>query len=136
WHYPKMWIFWNVMIPSLTSMFGYFPAKKLGLFENLPKYMVYQWAKWGRKQDYMMHYYSQKDYFFSAIKAPLLSISFPRDQFAPKAAVDWLTDQYTAAQSSRIHYAKEGPQPRHFGFFRERFKDPLWLITHDWISKN
>ena len=136
WHYPKMWLFWNLMIPMLTPIFGYFPAKKIGLFENLPKYMVYQWARWGRKTDYMMHYHNERDYYFKNVNVPLLSMSFPRDHFAPKAATDWLTGQYTSAKITRFHYPKEGPQPFHFGFFREQFKDPLWAMTHKWICDN
>lgn len=135
-HYPKMWLFWNVMIPTLTPIFGYFPARKVGLFENLPKQMVYQWAKWGRKPNYMMHYHNVDDYYFDKIEGPMLSISFPKDHFAPKNAVDWLTRQFTRTNVKRYHHPDEGPQPFHFGYFRERFKDPLWTMTHDWINNS
>jgi predicted alpha/beta hydrolase len=134
WHYPKMWLFWKVMIPVLTPLFGYFPSKKLGLFENLPKNMVYQWALWGRKKDYMMHYYVEREYYFNMISVPLFSLSFPKDHFAPKEAVDWLSDQFTKAHITRFHYPEKGPQPHHFGYFREKFKDPLWTMTDEWIG--
>lgn len=49
-HLIKMWLFWYILIPGLTPIFGYFPSKKIGLFENLPKNMAYEWASWGRKK--------------------------------------------------------------------------------------
>lgn len=133
-HLPKMWLFWNVLIPLATPLYGYFPAKKLGLFENLPREMVYQWARWGKKPAYMMHYHEDETYFFRDFTGPLLSLSFPEDIFAPKAAVDWLTNQYASASVTRVHYKPKGlGQPRHFGFFRQRFQEELWNFTHRWI---
>ncbi len=136
WHYPKMWLLWFVIIPVLTPLFGYFPSKKLGLFENLPKEMVYEWAKWGRQEQYFMHYYNEENYFFNKIRVPLLSFSFPKDHFAPKETVDWLTAQYKNAKTERIHYkvaANEVDNLKHFGFFREAFKGSLWKKTEEWI---
>ena len=137
-HCPKMWLLWHVVIPGLTPLFGYFPAKTLGLFENLPKNMVYEWAKWGRKKEYLMHFHNNQDYFFDTIRAPLLSLSFPEDHFAPKATVDWLTNQYKNAKVQREHYIPSNDKLhrlKHFGFFREEFKDTLWKKTEEWIQK-
>ena len=36
----RMFAFWYILIPTLTPIFGYFPAKKIKLFENLPKEMT------------------------------------------------------------------------------------------------
>ena len=137
-HLPKMFLFWYAMVPILTPMYGYFPAKKLGLFENLPKDMAYEWMKWGKRKKYMMHFYNPKEYFFNKISVPILSLSFPRDDFAPRQAVDWLTDQFVNAKTDRIHHVPPRhklPHLRHFGFFRERFEEDLWQLTHEWIQK-
>ena len=139
WHYLKMWLLWYVIIPVLTPIFGYFPSKVLGLFENLPKNMVYEWNKWGRQKEYFMHYHNEQDYFFDKFRVPLLSFSFPKDNFAPKTTVDWLTDQYENAKVDRVHYipSKEKMNRlKHFGFFREEFKDTLWKKTEEWIQKS
>lgn len=136
WHYVKMWILWYVIIPGLTPLFGYFPAKVLGLFENLPKKMVFEWAKWGRQKEYFMHYHNELEYFFDKIRVPILSLSFPKDHFAPKATVDWLTEQYENAKVERLHYTPPNDKLnrlKHFGFFREEFKDTLWKKTEEWI---
>lgn len=135
-HRIKMGLFWYFLIPVFTPMFGYFPAKKLGLFENLPKKMVYEWASWGRKKEYMMHF-KNEDYLFDSIKLPILSWSFPEDPFAPKEAVDWLANQYEKAQITRVHYpSKNEKQPRHFGFFKSDFKELLWEQNLNWMLTN
>lgn len=138
WHYSKMWLLWYVMIPAMTSVFGYFPSKGLGLFENLPKQMVYEWSKWGKQKQYMMHFYNEQEYYFDRLDVPLLSWSFPKDHFAPKETVDWLTSQYKNAKVERIHYVPAKSQLnklKHFGFFRAAFEDTLWKKTEEWIQK-
>ncbi len=136
-HTPKMWLFWYVVIPFLTPLFGYFPAGKLGLFADLPKNMVYEWAKWGKQKEYMMPFYKKQAYFFGTIQTPILLLSFPDDIFAPKKAVDWLSDQYKKARITRVHYRpeNEGKQPGHFGFFKPAFQEPLWELGLQWILK-
>ena len=135
----KMLLFWYLLLPVPTNLFGYFPAKKMGLFENLPKKMSLEWGKWGKKKDYLMHFYNVEDYFFKKIKAPILALSFPKDGYAPKKAADWLPKQYGSETIERIHYtpAKEDINKlKHFGFFREHFKSSLWKKTEEWIKSN
>ncbi|MEX0274379.1 MAG: alpha/beta hydrolase [Flavobacteriaceae bacterium] len=132
----KIWIFWHVMIPILIPLFGYFPAKKLGLFENLPKEMTLEWAKWGKRKTYMRSPKEKDGEYFENVRAPMLLWSFPRDPFATKSGVDWLADQFSNAEVQRIHYQPEkgDAQPGHFGFFKEQFKTPFWDHTHKWIQ--
>ncbi|WP_044399310.1 alpha/beta fold hydrolase [Lacinutrix sp. Hel_I_90] len=135
----RMYAFWNVMIPITTPLFGYFPAKILGLFENLPKHVTYQWRKWGVKPDYMLSEFNTSDLYFKNVKCHVLSLSFPRDQFAPKLAVDWLTDRFENATVDRQHLKPEAlniDDVQHFGFFRKRFKTSLWKLAEDWIEKH
>ena len=135
-HRIKMWAFWNILIPFFTPIFGYLPTKKLGLFENLPKNVVYEWASWGKKKDYLMHF-RDEHFHFHNIKTPILSWSFPKDSFAPKKTVDWLAEQFKNAQVTRIHFPKEEPkQPGHFGFFKPAFRELLWEQNLNWILTN
>jgi predicted alpha/beta hydrolase len=135
WHRIKMWLFWNVMIPWTTPFFGYFPAKRLGLFENLPKEMVGQWRRWGKHPEYLMGF-KDSSYLFEELKMPILSLSFPADPLAPPLTVDWLAEQYPNAQMHRIHYTDEGNKPGHFGYFRPPVKNTLWQYTHQWIQND
>lgn len=135
-HKAKMWLFWYFLIPVLTSPFGYFPSKKLGLFENLPKHMVYEWASWGKKKRYMT-YDKNVQLLFSRIKLPILMWSFPKDSFAPQELVDWLAKQYDNSDITRRHYSETEPnQPGHFGFFKPDFKETFWQQNLNWIFTN
>lgn len=134
-HKIKMHLFWYVIIPMFTTIFNYFPAKKLGLFENLPKKVVYEWAKWGKQKEYMMAFYNSKTYFYDAIKTPMLALSFTKDSFAPKNTVDWMASQYKNVKLTRRHHSpKKGEKHvKHFGFFKSEFKSPFWQQTLEWI---
>lgn len=137
-HILKMWLLWHVIIPTLSPLFGYFPSKKLGLFENLPKEMTYEWASWGKKKEYMMHFQNKTDYYFDALKAPILALSFYGDNFAPEKTVDWLSCQYKNAKVERVHHdkTKEERAVKHFGFFKLRYKELFWDNTIQWILTN
>jgi len=134
-HKLKMWLFWYVILPLTTPIFGYFPAKKLGLFENLPKKVVYEWAAWGRKPNYLMHFYDENSYVFDKFKIPILALSFSKDSFAPKEAVDWLATQYNSADIKRVHHeAGLGEKHvKHFGFFKSWAEEPYWKRCLNYI---
>ncbi|WP_452222831.1 alpha/beta hydrolase family protein [Lacinutrix chionoecetis] len=133
----KMFLFWNLMIPSLSPVFGYFPAKKLNLFENLPKQVTYQWRRWGNKKNYFLS--DAKKENLNLVTCPMLVLSFPKDNFAPKRAVDWFANVFKAAKIDRKHILPKAlnlPNIGHFGFFRARFADSLWVMTSQWIVDN
>ncbi|QCX00912.1 hydrolase [Aggregatimonas sangjinii] len=127
-HTIKMWLFWYVIIPSLTPIYGFFPAKKLGLFENLPKNMVYEWASWGKQTEYLMKFYDESKYYHAKFKIPILSLSFSKDSYAPKNTVDWLAGLFTNATVHRVHHqANTGERHvQHFGFFKKWAQHPYW----------
>lgn len=138
-HKPKMWLFWYGIVPILTPIFGYFPAKKLGLFENLPKAVVYEWAKWGKHKEYIAGHHNSDHTYFNKLKIPILVLSFPRDNYAPKKMVDWLASQFTNATVDRRHLVPKElgiDEIGHFGFFREKFSDSLWKMIEEWINEN
>lgn len=91
----------------------------------------------GAEKKYMIHFHNDYEYFFDKIKVPILSWSFPKDSFAPKKTVDWMTEQYKNAKIARVHFAiEEQNQPRHFGFFKPEFKELLWEQNLSWILTN
>lgn len=138
-HYPKMWLFWYAIIPSLTPVFGYFPAKKLGLFENLPRNMAYEWMRWGKHPDYMLGHIPEDLQYFKEITCPIKLLSFPRDMYAPIEAADWLANQFKTTIVEREHIIPEKtglPEIGHFGFFRSKFRDSLWKDALNWFETN
>lgn len=134
----KMYVFWHIIIPAATPLFGYFPAKTLGLFENLPKRAAYQWRSWGISPNYMLSQFNSSELYFKNVTCNVLALSFPRDWYAPKQAVDWLANQFTNATVDRQHIIPEDlniEDVQHFGFFRAKYSDSLWVMTNQWIEK-
>lgn len=134
----KMLGIWYAAIPGLSKLVGYFPAKKLKMFENLPKGVALEWAKWGRHKDYMMGYWKEKEPMYAQISCPMLSYSISDDDYAPRKAVTWMSTRYTSADlqlkhiiPSEINEKKVG----HFGFFRSKFQQPFWTETLDFFNR-
>jgi len=127
-HIIKMLLFWHVIIPIFTPVFGYFPAKKLGLFENLPKKVVNEWASWGKHPNYLMRSYNKQSHLFDKFQVPILALSFSKDTYAPKKTVDLLVALYKNASIKRVHHKPlaRGRHVKHFGFFKAWAQEPFW----------
>lgn len=132
-----MWWTWHVLIPALTGIWGYLPAKRLGLFEDLPTGVAREWARWGRHPEYILrdeqHRQGYRDF-----DRPVLAFSFSDDLYAPKAAVRALQAALPKALITDRHREPDdyGVQAiGHFGFFRERFRESLWQESLDWLTK-
>lgn len=132
---------WYVLIPALSNVFGYFPARKFGLGENLPIYVAQQWAEWGRSPRYFFdHVLNAIQDAYKTLKVPIRAYSFTDDlMYAPKSAVEQLLGFYESAPKEHLHLspAELGlTEVGHWGFFRESIgKDSLWPEAVDWLRK-
>lgn len=134
----KMWVNWHILFPILVKTVGYMPSKKISGMENLPKNVAKQWSSWGRKRNYLFDEASEKDLFFKNISVKILAISIENDIYAPKEAVDWLTQKYQNASVSKLHLNAKDYNTKdigHFGLFRERFADTVWKLVLNDIEK-
>lgn len=125
----KVWLLWYLLIPVFSALCGYFPARKLGLFEDLPREVARQWARWGKSSHYMFGEYPSKRRLFAALRQPALVISFSDDPFAPRQAVDDLLQYYRSLDVRHIHYHPEDVNLRsigHFRFFRKESESVFW----------
>ena len=125
----KMWFNWHILFPVLLNFFGYLPSKKISGMEDLPKNVAKQWSGWGKNRQYLFSEISLEDTVFNEITTDLTAISIEGDDFAPKEAVDWMTEKYSNAKIKRKHLLPRdfGVQKiGHFGIFREKFRGSLW----------
>lgn len=130
----RMWLNWYLLFPVLTKGFGYFPSKKFGKMENLPKNITEEWAKWCRSSNYLFAGVSSDDLYFDRIKCELTSISIEDDFFAPKKSVEWMTERFSGALVKRLHFfpvSFKAVKIGHFSLFTEKFKDSIWTILLD-----
>lgn len=136
-HLFRMWFFWYTLLPGLARLVGYFPAKRLGLFENLPKGVALQWSYWGRHPLYLKREFPTA--YFKEIICPIRAYSFSDDEeFAPKPAVDWLHDQFECAKVERLHITPKMINLKkigHFSFFRAKMKPIFWENVYSFFEK-
>jgi predicted alpha/beta hydrolase len=136
-HYPRpaRWMMlglWSVGIPVLTRLYGYFPAKRLGLFEDLPAGVALEWARWCRSPDYLGDYRGHRRF-----ARPLRAYCFTDDFYASPRSVQALHREYSAARlSSRLIAPQDLGLDRigHFGFFAEGRTPGLWDELADWLE--
>ncbi|MCU0385923.1 MAG: alpha/beta hydrolase [Flavihumibacter sp.] len=125
----KMWLNWHLLFPTLTSLFGYMPTKKISGMENLPINVARQWSSWGRKENYLFDDIPDEHQHFDKISARLLAISIDNDFYAPSDSVDWLIEKYSIAAVCKVHLDPKDfhvTSIGHFGIFREQFAASIW----------
>ena len=142
WRGPRrlgMFALWHAAVPLLCRLFGYFPAARLGLGEDLPRGVAEEWAAWGRLRGYVFEADggAWKE-GYRAVTLPIRAYSFADDTFAPRPAVDALLEGYARAPIERRHLAPAELGARrigHWGFFREGLQSSLWPEALTWLQQ-
>lgn len=123
-------LFWYVIVPLLTSIFGYFPGRKLGMVGDLPKQVIYQWRRWCLHPEYCVGVESAAvRQQFTQLQVPLTSVCFSDDEM-----LSWqnMQDLHALFGTNNKQLKCYTPQQvgvdriGHLGFFRAQFKDNLW----------
>jgi len=131
-------VLWYLMIPLVTALLGYFPARRLGLGEDQPKGVARQWARWGRHPDYLLRDDDRRwRAGFSELTLPILGISLSDDTYAPRRAMAAILGLYVNAEVEHRHVAPEQRglgRVGHFGFFRQKFRQTLWEEAARWLD--
>ncbi|MDE2427408.1 MAG: alpha/beta fold hydrolase [Burkholderiales bacterium] len=133
-----VWLMWYFLVPVYTSLWGYFPGKKMRKVGDLPKGVIYQWSRWCRSP----HYFSENggkpmQTRHYAIKTPILALSFTDDEMMSRRNIDSLHDYYSSAPVERryIHpHEVNAKRIGHFGFFRPEFRHSLWQQALQWLT--
>lgn len=119
-------VFWTVLLPLTTRLFGYFPAKRLGLGEDLAEDAALEWARWCRSAEYFVDADGRAlPSHFENFEGELLACVIEDDWMAPREAVEDLLRRYVRANIERIVLRSVDGPIGHFGFFREAGR-PLW----------
>jgi predicted alpha/beta hydrolase len=129
-------LFWFVMIPLLTPLFGYFPGKALRMVGDLPRGVAWQWRKWCLHPEYLLAEGDGYRSAFERVKVPIRSYSFDDDWLINCRAVDHLHTFYRAAPVERLHVkpADRGVKRiGHFGFFLPASEPTFWSESLAWL---
>lgn len=131
----KMYVIWNILFPILTRFFGFFPGKRLGIMEDLPKSMALEWRKWCVSPNYLFDHIHEASLNYSKLTCEIHSYSAIDDNYAPKEAVDWMTSKYINSTINRKHLIPkeiDSPKIGHFGFFKASMRSTIWkMILND-----
>lgn len=142
-HWPApmsyaMAILWHGLMPGMTALVSYFPAKLLNMGENLPAGVARQWASWCREPDYLLTDARANGHdYFGTFQGQIYSVSFDDDRAAPEAAVNAMHAMYVRAQLEREHVqvgATHQKKIGHFGFFKMPAKNILWHQAANWLA--
>jgi len=131
-----MTLLWHGFMPALTRMAGYFPARRLGLGEDLPAQVALQWA--ARRSPELRPSgndpRSVRERMLldrcAALQRPALLVSISDDAFATAAGVRRLMAYYP--RLSPVQHLQFTPADArlsrigHFGFFRRQAGSVLW----------
>lgn len=127
---------WHVVMPALTRLFGFFPASRLGLGEDIPSGVALEWA--ARRSPDLRR--AQEGVLFertqmlldrcAALRRPVLIVQIADDAFATAAGTKRLLSYYPGLHPvERVVFAPGDAGVQrigHFGFFRRRVGATLW----------
>jgi predicted alpha/beta hydrolase len=124
----RMAAVWYVLIPTVTSAFGYLPGET-GLGVDLPRGVAAEWAAWCRHPRYLEGAHPDARWRYREFEPPTLLFSFTDDDFAPETSVLALRNKLKRAPL--VHRRIDPRELRekrlgHFGFFRKERADDLW----------
>jgi predicted alpha/beta hydrolase len=135
WPRPRRYLYaalWYLAMPGLAAVLDYFPSRRLGLGEDLPRGVAQQWARWCRSPRYLENYAGHR-----RLRMPMLALSFADDPFAPRPAVEALHREYAGATVSHRHLRPAdvgAPRIGHFGFFKPGLP-ALWADVAAWLER-
>jgi predicted alpha/beta hydrolase len=130
-----MVILWHGVMPVLTRVFGYFPARFLGLGEDIPAGIAMQWAARrnpemrpeatafdARRARAMMRRYR-------TVRGEVLAVGFADDAFATPKGTRRLLEAIPGLQTTHLSIEPSAvgmPRIGHFGFFSRSAEPALW----------
>ena len=127
---------WHALMPAVTLLLGYFPARHLGLGEDIPAKVALQWAS-RRSPDLRPSDSEPRTARLqamldrsAALQRPALIVSVSDDAFATEGGVKRLLSYYPRLfPLERISYTPADAGTRrigHFGFFGRSAGATLW----------
>lgn len=120
----------------LNKTFGYFPGDLIGIFSDLPKGVVYEWANWCDNPNGLFDTFPDNNY--RKLSVPLLAYTFSDDWHCPPRAVKGLLSHFDNATITWYHIKpKEIGMKKvgHTDFFSISMKFTLWENFLLWIEK-
>lgn len=136
---------WQVVMPLLTTLMGYFPGQALGWLEDTPRGVVKDWATRMRRLESLARKGDGSNDIperealvahCSAMTAPTLAVSVTDDEFGTVPAIERLLGYFRNSPATHLRISPESiaqSEIGHFAFFNSRFEENLWKIPLEWL---
>ncbi|MCX7962756.1 MAG: alpha/beta hydrolase [Burkholderiales bacterium] len=135
-----MALLWHGVMPVLTRFVGYFPARRLGLGDDIPAGVALQWASRRRAEVRSAAGAGERTERLLArcasLARPALVLRFSDDAFATAAGTRRLLGYYPRLSPEHVEWRPEELGVRrigHFGFFGRRVGALAWPRLRDWV---
>jgi predicted alpha/beta hydrolase len=125
--------------PLAIKTFGYLPAKKMKLGEDLPAGVARQWAHWCSNPGYVSNAFGKdiKAHHFDEVCAPMVVLNMKDDPIASDANVDALHKLFPRIKLNKVTLDPKAyglGQVGHMGFFKNS-NSALWPNVTEWLDK-
>ncbi|MFQ4147586.1 alpha/beta fold hydrolase [Arthrobacter sp. LAPM80] len=127
-----------VLTVPLVAVFGYFPAKRLGLMEDLPAGVALDWAR--SRKDFTTsaagYRRSELKSHQAAVTAPILALAPDDDSYATLPAMERALAYTPNSRACVIHLRPEDYGETglgHFALFHSRYRHTFWEQTLEWL---
>ncbi|MBP6096711.1 MAG: alpha/beta hydrolase [Methyloversatilis sp.] len=137
---------WHVLMPLLAATLGYFPGKRLGWLEDLPRGVALEWGlrlwpEFDRLYRWLPgapgeHDGSTARAAFAAFPGDVLACAAADDPYATPAAMQRLLDWFSTAKTHRVQFlpARFGlTEIGHFAPFHSDMQHTLWPLSLRWL---
>lgn len=129
WESLRVRLMWHVLLPLLTRWKGYTPWKMLGMGEDLPAGVFWQWRHWCRFPHYFFDDPAMPDMAaqYARVTSPIVAANALDDLWALPGSRDAFMQAYRNARQTRIDIdpARYAGPIGHTGYFRAGAQ-PLW----------
>lgn len=135
----RVWLLLSVLGPLLSRTMGVFPARRLGVGEDLPKAAMLEWGRWSRLPGYFFDDPTMDaERRARSVTTPVLAVGVTDDLWATPAQIEAITEHLTSTTVERRTWSPADagvPAIGHMGFFRPAVADTLWPEVVAWLDQ-
>ena len=133
----RVWLLWRIVGPALVRSRGCLAWSLLGMGEDVPSDVFYQWRHWCRWPRYFFDDPAMPELAgqFARVRTPIRAINATDDAWAPPASRDAFMAAYSQAPLEAIDLSPASlgmARIGHMGYFRPQAQ-ALWQQTLDWL---
>lgn len=131
---------WHIAMPAMTALCGYFPGKRLGWLEDLPKAVANEWSFRGPRFERSHPKGERAEVLrrMAAVTAPILAVAVSDDELGTVPAVLRSLTYYSGAERLAVLLEPSDlgrDSIGHFALFHDSYATSFWMDTLAWLRE-